>query len=352
MDKIERMTNTVKDLVLGGGAVSVGIATTEMLAGGPPSTDLSHVLQEARSAVVFALPLKQDMLESFLKKEDMGGANVDNRRVNTWATGIATELSDYLIMKGFVSVPVSANFVYRKDVPGGAYAELPDLSHRYLAVRAGIGHFGLSGNVITAEHGAAVILASVVTAAELLPTEPLPVEDSYCDECHLCQSACISGLMSKTEKTTVTLGGKAFSYSKRLSYSRCDYVCGGFAGLHQSGKWSTWSPARFPVPEKDEEFLPAILETADAYRKRPFIDFGANIYHALIPGNKLEFTCGHCQFICHPDKEVRNKRYKMLTNAGVVIQEADSTPRAVKPEEAVAYMEALDPETRELFEKV
>ena len=59
MDKTERMTNTVKDFVLGGGAVSVGIATTETLAGGPPSAELSHVLEGARSAVVFAFECRK-----------------------------------------------------------------------------------------------------------------------------------------------------------------------------------------------------------------------------------------------------------------------------------------------------
>ncbi len=350
MEKIERMTNTVKDFVLGGGAVSVGIATPETLSGGPPSTDLSYVLPEASSAVVFAVPFEQEVLESFLSKKDKGGLNVANRRISTMLSGIAFELSEYLNMKGLVSVPLASNGVYRKDVPGGPYAEVPPLSHRYLAVRSGIGHFGLSGNVITAKHGAAVLLGTVVTRAELIPTDPLPAEDNYCDECHLCQSSCMSGLMSRKEKTTVTLGGMEFNYSKRLSYSRCDYVCGGFAGLHPSGRWSTWSPARFPIPDEDDAFLPAVLEAAEPYRKRSYEDFGANLYHPLIPGNRLEFTCGHCQFICHPDKQVRQERYKQLTNSGVVIQDADGRSRPVKPEEAIAYLGTLDAETRALYE--
>ena len=350
MDKMERMTQTVKDFTLGGGAVSVGIATIENLKGGPPSTDLSYILSDARSAIVFALPFDQGVIDSFLKKEDMGGLNVDNRRINTMASGIAFELSSYLNMKGIASVPVAANGVYRKDVSGGVYSELPPLSHRYLAVRSGIGHFGFSGNIITRQHGAAVILGSVVTQAELIPTNPLPPQENYCDECKLCLSSCVSGLMSKTEKTVVTLGGMEFSYSKRLSYNRCDYVCGGFAGLHPSGKWSTWSPARFPIPEKDADFLPEILNAAGPYKKRTKENFGANLYHPLTPGNKLDFTCGHCQFLCHPDKKVRQERYKMITGNGVVIQDANGHAHAVKPEEAVAFLDTLDNETRALYE--
>jgi epoxyqueuosine reductase len=348
MDK-EKLTQLVKNLVLSSGAVAVGIATTETLEGGPPSTDLTYVLPEARSAVVFALPMDQGAIERFLKKEDMASANIDNRRVNNMASGLAFELSEFLNMKGYKSVPLAANAVYRKDTPNGPYDEKPPVSHRYLAVRSGIGFFGKSGNVIMDKYGAAIILASVVTEADLIPTEPLSLEDSYCDGCRLCMSACASGLMSPEEETTVTLGNENFNYSKRRSYNRCEYVCGGFAGLHQSGKWSTWSPARFPIPEKDEDFLVALIKSVPAYRNRKKVDYG--LYHPLAPGSLLEFTCGHCQLICHPDKKVRQERYKMLINSGVVIQDPDGTLRAVSPEEAKRHMAALNPEQRVLYEE-
>jgi epoxyqueuosine reductase QueG len=348
MDK-EKLTQLVKNLVLCSGAVAAGIATTETLEGGPPSTDLTYILPEARSAVVFALPLDQGAIERFLKKEDMASANIDNRRVNNLASGLAFEASEFLNMKGYKSVPLAANAVYRKDTPNGPFDEKPPVSHRYLAVRSGIGFFGKSGNVIMDKYGAAVILASVVTEADLIPTDPLPPEENYCDGCRLCMSACASGLMSPEEETTVTMGNENFNYSKRRSYSRCGYVCGGFTGLHQSGQWSTWSPARFPIPEKDEDFRGALIKSVPAYRKRKKMDYG--FYHALVPGSLLEFTCGHCQFICHPDKQVRQERYKMLINSGVVIQDPDGTLRAVSPEEAKKHIAAMEPGQKLLYEE-
>jgi epoxyqueuosine reductase len=350
VDKFAVLTETSIDLVKGAGAFKAGIAMTETLEGGPPSTDLSYVLPEARSAVVFALALDQKAIESFLKKDDMAAANRDNHRVNTMAGGIALELAEYLKMKGFNSVPVIPNAVYRKDVPGGVFAELPPISHRYLAVRTGVGHFGLSGNVITREHGAAVILGAVVTAAALIATEPLSPEDNYCDKCKLCMASCASGLMDDKNQTVVRIGHVEFSYSKRRAYSRCEYVCGGFTGLHPSGKWSTWSPARFPIPQNDEEFAPALMKAVDPYRKRPRQDFGCNIYHPLVPGNRLDFTCGHCQFVCHPDKAVRVRRYEMLMNGGVAIQEKNGSIKAVAPDEAKQHVAAMDDETKGLYE--
>ena len=66
----------------------------------------------------------------------------------------------------------------------------------------------------------------------------------------------------------------------------------------------------------------------------------------------MEYTCSNCHFVCHPDKEVRKARYRMLTESGVVIQEPDGTIRVVSPEEAKEYLEAGPPERRKLYESV
>ena len=60
---MEKITGRVKDLAKCYGAGGVGIVTTEMLAGGPPSTDLTYVLPNAKTAVSFAVPLDQKFIE-------------------------------------------------------------------------------------------------------------------------------------------------------------------------------------------------------------------------------------------------------------------------------------------------
>ncbi len=347
---MQEMTNRVKELAACLGAAAVGIATKETLAGGPPSVDLAYVLSEAESAVSFLVPLDQQYVEPYLSKQDQRSYERDNVRANTLVSGISFEIASYLSQKGYPSAPQTANLVYRTDTPNGPHDEKPPISHRYLAVRSGIGHFGLSGNVITKDFGAAVILGSVVTAAELIPTDPLPPEANYCDGCRLCMSSCASGYMSPDQITTVRVGGYEFRYSKRRHHNRCDYVCGGFTGLHQSGKWSTWSPGRFPIPEKDEGFLPAIREAAAAYKGRPKTKGG--FFHFLMPGNRIHFTCNNCSLVCHPDKETRKRRYKLLTQSGVVIQNLDGSLEAVSPEQGMNRLKNMPPERRALYEKM
>jgi len=350
MDDNKQLAQLAIDYLTLAGASAVGVATPETLAGGPPSTDLEYVLPGAKSAVSFAVPLDPVKIERFLAKEDQAAHQEDNFHTNFFVTGLAVGLATFLDQKGHPSYGVPANAVYRKETPGGVTDYRPDISHRYLAVRSGVGWFGFSGNVITKTHGAGVILGSVVTTAALEPTDPLPAEEKYCDECKLCRSSCLSGLIDKEERTTVTMGGEEFSYSKRLSYRRCDFVCGGFTGLAPNGKWSTWSPGRFPIPEKDEDFQQALIEGVMDSWPRPEIEGG--FYHPAMPNyRKINFTCGNCQLICHPDRAERTRRYRLLTKSGVVVQHPDGSLEAVRPAVAKRHLAAMSPEQRATYER-
>ena len=64
----------------------------------------------------------------------------------------------------------------------------------------------------------------------------------------------------------------------------------------------------------------------------------------------MEYTCANCQLVCHPDKEVRTARCKMLIESGVVIQEADGTRRVVSPEDAKEYLNSMPLGRRKLYE--
>jgi epoxyqueuosine reductase len=345
---MEEITGRVKALAKSYGADAVGIATTETLAGGPPSTDLTYVLPEARSAVTFALTLDQDYMDPWFNKRSHADHFQNNIRTNVMASGISLEIANYLQQKGFAAVPLASNAAYRQETPNGRFDEKPPISHRYLAVRSGVGFFGLSGNVLTADNGAGIILGSVVTAAELIATDPIPESEHYCDDCQLCAESCASGFIDGKEKIHVTMGGMQFSYSKKHHHNRCDYVCGGFTGLHKSGRWSTWSPGRFPIPDRDVDFQAALINAVGPYLNRP--KRGSFVFNALMPGDRVELTCGNCQLICHPDKAVRKARYKMLIESGVIVEHPDGTREAVSAEEAKKHLAGMPPEQKALYE--
>jgi len=329
-------------------ACAAGIATLETLAGGPPTADITSVLPEAKSAISFAVALDQSLIPPFLSKKDRRSYQHDHIHAHIVCSGISLELTRYLEQRGYTSYPLAANNVYRPDAsPHGAFDLIPDISHRYLAVASGVASFGLSGNVLRKKEGAAIVLGGVVTTAELEPTPPLPAEDNYCDGCRLCIASCASGLMDPEEESRVTLGGREHTYSKRRSYHRCEYVCGGFTGLSPFGKWSTWSPGRLPIPETDEEFMGALAKGVEAYRQRPLLDGG---FYSPLLDTRIGLTCGNCQIVCVADKEERKRRYKMLTDSGCVTQNPDGSLEVHTPEEAAERVAAMDAGTRALYE--
>jgi epoxyqueuosine reductase len=329
------------------GAGRSGITTLETLAGGPPSVDLSYVLPGAKSAVVFSVALDQTTIPGYLGKKDRLSYEREYNLKQSISSGIAVKLAGNLSQRGFPAVPLAANDVYRDDTPMGRFDMAPPISLRYLAVACGVGSFGWSGNVIDDKHGACIILGAVVTSAELSPTAPLDQKDNYCDECHLCSAACASGLMNAKERTEIKLGPHTFSYAARQAYTRCQFVCGGYTGLHRSGKWSTWSPGRFPVPDEDAPYLNLLIASTVPYSQRPEGPGGR--YHSLMD-SKLYTTCGNCQIICVPDKEERKRRYKLLAEGGVIVQKVDGTLEAMSPQKAKARLKAMSEEQRALYE--
>jgi len=351
----EEFTSKEREFPVNYGASIVGITTVETLAGGPPSTDLTYVLEDARSAVTFAVPLDEDKTRDYLGKVDRAGHQKDYTRTSIIADGIASQLASFIRQFGHETTAVQQNLVFRYDKPGDLNHRTPDISHRYLAVRGGVGWFGFSGNVLTPEHGPNVILVSVVTAAELIPTDPLPPEDNYCDECQACNTACPSGFFrfGKKDKVIFTMGGLHFIDAGRRSYHPCSCVFIRCTGLHSSGQWSTWSPARFPIPKEDEDIIPIYKKDAfDAWSKRPELPGGGMqspiTYSKTI--RDVTLTCGNCMHVCHPDKAERERRVQLLQKGGVIIQQEDGSLQSVSAEAARAHVAAMAPERRALYE--
>ncbi len=346
---MDNLSQTLIDFALAEGACAAGIVTVETLAGGPPSADLSYIRPDAKSAISFAVPLDEDLTISFLRKESRLPLEQNVVRTNALASGISVSLANFLELKGIPATAVPANLQYRPEMPNGLFDLVPTISHRYLAVRSGVGWFGLSGNVIIPRYGAAVLLGCVITTADIDPTDPLPADENYCDGCGMCMASCASGFVDLREKVSVTLGGMKFSYAERRDYHRCGYLCGGFTGLHPSGQWSTWSPGRFRVPENDGEFLAATLEAIKQWNKWPEIEGG--FYNPLLPW-KTRMACAHCQLVCVPDKDERRRRHQLITESGVVVQNPDGSLEAVPPHEANERLAAMPPENRALYENL
>ena len=339
-------TEMALNMPKGLGAVLSGIATKESLRGAPYTADLDYVLPGAKSAIVFAVPFDQDLIEPFLSKKDFS-LSAHKIEKTTFTFGISFELSTVLTSLGYKAVPIASNFAFRTETPNGIFDRIPPISLKLLAAASGIGSIGQSGLLLAKQYGAAFSLGGVVTDLELEPTEPLPESENYCDGCLLCKRSCIADFVLP-EKRAIEVNGKTMRVGNCRLAARCAYPCGGITGLDKGGKWSTWSPGRFPLPEDDEDYRTISRKYVGQYlqRKRP----GAVSYNPLLSGTyEMQYTCSNCQFVCHPDKKIRKRRYEALMNGGVVIEEEDGTKHAVSPEEAEAFLSKMPEDRKRLF---
>jgi len=324
------------------------------MAGGLPSSDITYVLPEAESAICFALPLDKEKIRAYLRKDLPNGRlnhEEDNLDVNRKANSIAEECADWLKTKGYEAVRVIANLKYREDDQNWRIMMHPEVSLRYVAVRSGVASFGWSGNVGMKDYGTAIILGLVVTSAKLKPTEPIPSEEEFCTKCKLCVEVCPFRMFSKDEESSVTLGGRTFTYGKRIDLKRCMIGCGGFTGLDKTGKWSTWSPGRYEYPEDDVELNHVFPLVIGVQKKRPKIaDGGGGFIDAKVDESfTVQFTCGNCQYICGGNPKETAERYRLLTNSGCVLQKENGEIYVLPPEQAKEEFAKMPSKRKRLY---
>lgn len=321
----EEITSVARGL----GIDKVGFTFNGRLEDAPPSGKLRSILPSAKSAISLAVALDKAAIRAFLGKEDQMAHVNDHRQSYRKLNQAARVIQGLLRDRGYEAATIHPNFEYRKNQPFMTLA--PPLSHRYVAVAAGIGWLGWSGNLITPEYGATVSLSSVVTSAELEP-DPL-AEGDICQECRLCVATCVSHFISMKDEITVTIAGRTYAYNKKAHNLRCLVTCGGANGVsHPDAKWSTWSykVLDLPAPRGDDEaFVQRVLEYGKDPRNRLLratldaqeLDLGEDLEESERFFDAVPITCGSCMLICWPEMEDRQENYRLLTTSGRVVKD-------------------------------
>ena len=105
----------------------------------------------------------------------------------------------------------------------------------YAAVACGLGELGLNQDVLTPEFGHRQRFQMIITDAPLM-SDPL-LDQTVCDQCGACVSACPLQAISTEKKVTRTICGKTFVMAE-INFEMCKKCPnGGMANrLHPSGK--------------------------------------------------------------------------------------------------------------------
>ena len=357
----------IKDFVKGLGIEVVGIAGPDRL-DGPPSLDPTYTMRGAQSIVSLALPFKVSAIYDFLGKKTPATHNIDQLLTNQRMHREGKKLEQFLISKGHRAKVVPPNNTYRRSLD--VFSTHPSFSHRFGAIAAGIAASGWSGNVMTKEYGAGMVLGTVVTDAVLQSDPGIPPRyfiDSFCYRCKLCDKVCPAGMFEQDGEEYILLNGELHPRGKRNCIDLCNLSCFGLHGLSRDKKWSSWgrhwisswlehepdrtnkrkvrqallvkgshtgdSTLRYDLirrlgsllwPEELIKSMPGLENPPEdeAERNRLLGEYAAKIgITGLKDFNVL--TCGQCALVCGPTLKESADRYHTLVESGIVVPGED-----------------------------
>lgn len=358
------LEENIKSFVRDQGVSIVGVAGPERM-DGPPSLNPRYTLKRAKSVVTFAIPMDVAAIYDFLGKKSPAPHNIDQLKMNQRVNRIGQNIAEYLESLGHKASMVPANTSYRRSL--NPVFIHPSFSHRNAAIVSGIGAMGLSGNIMTEEHGASVYLGSVVTDAVLKSDPMLPPRyfmDGECKNCKLCAQACASRMFIAEEEEHVLIAGELYPRGKRRNINLCMATCFGMHSLSPDKKWTTWgkhwiknwigdqmdpgnkrqilmdfgktaamagdSGKRYEIisnsscelyPEELEDKIPAYKDLPEDEMERNKIMSEAAEKYLKVEGlaDPNVLTCGQCSLVCGPTFDERAKRLDLLHESGLVV---------------------------------
>ena len=362
----------IKKLALEAGADLVGICSADSIKD-KEFSDPNYLLPGAQSVVSIAVKFDDEKVRKYLSKEEYLPLCHEEGHTTKKLKKIAAKIKVFLEENGYKAFNCDCNYDYRninktsksvvasirvliglinkeKDenieltkeeektiarlkkliLPGLRKTPMrlmPSLSHRCVAVASGIGRVGWSGNVITKDYGARVLLNSIITDAKLTPDKPM--ENNPCDRCKICEKSCQGGLFAKDSEETINIAGVEEIIAKRNNYAYCIAVCSSMSGQNKFKEWSTWSPFRFD----DIERLPLDDSVID-YVKNMFatgIEQGGEQAENVLrlventflgrndkPAEDFRPTCGFCQMVCGSTMQNKKESYESIVKSGCI----------------------------------
>jgi epoxyqueuosine reductase len=330
---MDSLTKRIKSLAVELGCDLAGITTLERLSDGPPSADPRGVLSSAHSCIAFALALDREKARDFMSKRSWRPHCEDRKTIVRKLYSIGDRLAELLRQEGFEAVNVDINNNYRAEKGAADVTEmtefLPEFSHRYAALAAGIGRLGWSGNLMTRKYGALVELGTVVTDARLEPDALIPDNEHPCDKCRICSAVCPVGMVEPRESIAVRVAGLTETISHKRPNTCCWIGCTGYEGLAASGTWSNWSPYRLgrPLPKDTDELneLCISLQKADPQMQsagNSFDDYRKAVFN---PAWFYYTVCGFCRLVCFPRREERVENSRLIRNSGTAALRLDGS---------------------------
>ncbi len=274
----------LKQLCREAGADDVGLVEIGRAALGGEREHALEALPGTATLIAFVCRMNREPIRTPLRSV----ANLEFHRTGDHVNDVAHEVVAALERRGVRALNPAMGFPMEQDrFPSRTWV----ISHKVLAVEAGLGHMGIHRNLIHPRFGNFVLLGTVLVAAEASAYDR-PLDYNPCVECKLCVAACPVGAIQPDGR---------FDFSACYTHNYREFM-GGFT-----------------------DWVGQVVEAKDAadYRRRVRPSESSSLWQSLSFG--ANYKAAYCLAACPAGEDVietfLRDRKEHLTNVVKPLQE-------------------------------
>jgi epoxyqueuosine reductase QueG len=255
---------TIKKICLEAGADDVGLVNIDREALEKEREGILHVYSLARSVISIIVTNNRENLQSAARYV----ANDEYHSTGDKTSGLSREILRRLNRIGLRGVVVNKGWPMDLDkYPGKIW----DVSHKIMAVEAGLGHMGLNRLVLHPKFGSAIQLDSILING-VVDQYGQPLSENPCIRCNLCAVVCPTG--------AITIG-QPFDFVSCITHTYRDNMTG----------FQNWVEAM--VTSSD------MAEYGTHFNSRET----AFMWQSLM--FRMSYRCSYCMAVCPAGEEVK-----------------------------------------------
>src|SRR5262245_55777323 len=292
----------LREVCLEAGADDVGFVEVDRVDLEAEREDILRFFPHIKSLISFVVRMNREPIHNPARSV----ANVEFEQTGHRVNETAHHIVAALAAKGIRAINPAMGFPM--EVARGTGNKLWVVSHKPVAVAAGLGHMGIHRNVIHPRFGNFILLRTVLMETEISAYQH-PLEYNPCVECKLCVSACPVGAIGSEGE---------FNFSACYTHNYREFL-GGF---------TNWV----------EQI--ADSENATEYRRRVTDGESASMWQSLSFG--ANYKSAYCMGVCPAGDEVLapflTDRAQYLKDVVRPLQDKEETVYVVPKSDAEEYV--------------
>ena len=254
----------IKRICLDAGADDVGLVDLDRDSLSMEREGILHVYSLTRSVISIVMANNRENMQSPARYV----ANEEFHHTGDRTSSVSREILRRLNQLGIRGVVVNKDFPMAMDrYPGKIW----DVSHKIMAVEAGLGHMGMNRLVLHPKYGSCVQLESILVNG-VMDEYDHPLEENPCIKCNLCAAVCPTGAITKDQP---------FDFMACLTHTYRDNNIG-FNNL-----------------------VEAIVTSKDMEEYRSHFDDRETSFMWQSLMFRMSYRCGYCMAVCPAGEEVK-----------------------------------------------